>query len=262
MKKRQKYTLRYAQHITKQVVNSDLKSVATRNNLTESEVESMINQMSQSILPISLKNLKRLGIDEISREDFRFTNAEINGLFSFNLQSAIYILQSFCQLDFESDPDLDILVQSTDSGGLSVEKILTVNLIDDRDFDVVATEGDDLINSGTGGQVTMGLGGQDTFIYDSINDFGDIITDFNPNNDDLINLTSLYSSYTAFGYDLNTILGENPFENLVNVTSIGNNNSQISLSPYGQLLPDYQVPLAILEGVTPNQIDATHFLFS
>ncbi len=44
MKKRQKYTLKYAQHITKQVVNSDLKSVATRNNLTESEVESMINQ--------------------------------------------------------------------------------------------------------------------------------------------------------------------------------------------------------------------------
>ena len=29
-------------------------------------VESMINQISQTILPISLKNLKRLGIDEIS----------------------------------------------------------------------------------------------------------------------------------------------------------------------------------------------------
>ena len=66
VRKRQKHTLRYAQHITEQVVNSDLKSVAERNNLTESEVETMIKQMSQKILPISLKNLKRLGIDEIS----------------------------------------------------------------------------------------------------------------------------------------------------------------------------------------------------
>ena len=66
VKKRKKYTDRYARHITEQVVNSDLKSVAKRNNLTESEVESMINQISQIILPINIKNLKRLGIDEIS----------------------------------------------------------------------------------------------------------------------------------------------------------------------------------------------------
>ncbi len=66
VKKRQKHTLRYTHFITEQVVHSDLKSVAQRNNLTESEVESMIEQMSQKILPISLKNLKRLGIDEIS----------------------------------------------------------------------------------------------------------------------------------------------------------------------------------------------------
>ena len=66
VRKRQKHTVRYAQHITEQVVNSDLKSVAERNNLTESEVETMIKQMSQKILPISLKKLKRLGIDEIS----------------------------------------------------------------------------------------------------------------------------------------------------------------------------------------------------
>jgi transposase len=66
VKKRQKHTLRYAQFITEQVVNSDLKSVAKRNNLTESEIESMIDQISLEICPISLNNLKRLGIDEIS----------------------------------------------------------------------------------------------------------------------------------------------------------------------------------------------------
>ncbi len=166
------------------------------------------------------------------------------------------------QLDFESDPDLDILVESTDSGGLSVEKTFTVNLIDDRDFDVTGTQGDDLINSGIGGEVITGLGGKDTFIYEKINEFGDIITDFNANNDDLIDLKPLYNSYTSFGYDFDTILGENPFEDLVNVTAIGSNDSRISVSPYGQLLPDYQLPLVTLEGVTPAQIDKNDFIFS
>ncbi len=48
----------------------------------------------------------------------------------------------------------------------------------------------------------------------------------------------------------------------MNVTAIGSNDSQISISPYGQLLPDYQLPLATLEGVTPDQIDATDFIFN
>ncbi len=164
-------------------------------------------------------------------------------------------------LDFETDPDFDIRVQSTDNDGLSLEEILTVNLIDDRDFDVMGTSGDDLIASGTGGEVITGLGGKDTYIYDSINDFGDVITDFNANNDDLIDLKSLYSSYTSSGLSLEEILGTTPFEDLVKVTAIGS-NAQISVSPYGQLLPDYQLPLVTLEGVTPDQIDATDFLFS
>lgn len=64
--KRQKYTKRYALSITQQVVKSDLRGVAHGNNLTESEVKSMINQVAKIILPINLKGLKRLGIDEIS----------------------------------------------------------------------------------------------------------------------------------------------------------------------------------------------------
>ncbi len=67
VKKRQKYTLRYAQHITEQVVNSDLKSVAQRNNLTESEVESMINQISQIILPIKACYLESWGEDILNQ---------------------------------------------------------------------------------------------------------------------------------------------------------------------------------------------------
>ena len=43
--KRKKYTDRYAECITKQVVNSNLLNVAQRNSLSEAEVESMINQI-------------------------------------------------------------------------------------------------------------------------------------------------------------------------------------------------------------------------
>ena len=64
--KRQKYTKRYALSITEQVVKSDLLNVSRQNNLTESEVQSMINQVAKMVLPLNLKGLKRLGIDEIS----------------------------------------------------------------------------------------------------------------------------------------------------------------------------------------------------
>jgi transposase len=66
VKKRKKYTNRYAHGITEQVIHSNLISVARHNNLTESEVESMINQVSEEVLPIKIEGLKRLGIDEIS----------------------------------------------------------------------------------------------------------------------------------------------------------------------------------------------------
>lgn len=66
VKKRKKYTNRYAHWITQQVINSNLLSVALNNNLTESEVESMISQVAESLLPLQIEGLKRLGIDEIS----------------------------------------------------------------------------------------------------------------------------------------------------------------------------------------------------
>ncbi|WP_413167878.1 transposase family protein [Capilliphycus salinus ALCB114379] len=84
VKKRQKYTKRYAQFIVEEVINSNLLGAAKRNNLTEKEVESMINQVSQEVdrspdcesgacgqldsrvFPIPLKNLTRLGIDEMA----------------------------------------------------------------------------------------------------------------------------------------------------------------------------------------------------
>jgi transposase len=64
--KGQKYTHRYAQAITEQLIHSDLANVAKNNQLTERQVEALIDQVVKKILPLNLSSLKRLGIDEIS----------------------------------------------------------------------------------------------------------------------------------------------------------------------------------------------------
>lgn len=63
---RKGYTHRYASNIVRQVINSNVSSVARNNGLTDEEVNSMIDDIAQDLIPIDVKNLKRLGIDEIS----------------------------------------------------------------------------------------------------------------------------------------------------------------------------------------------------
>lgn len=63
---RKKFTDRYGENITQQVINSDLKNVAKNNKLQEDQVSSMLMYMAQKILPINLEHLTKLGIDEIS----------------------------------------------------------------------------------------------------------------------------------------------------------------------------------------------------
>lgn len=66
VEKKKNFTNRYAQSITEQVVHSDIKNVAKNNNLTEEEVWSMVKTVANKILPVDVKNLQKLGIDEIS----------------------------------------------------------------------------------------------------------------------------------------------------------------------------------------------------
>lgn len=61
-----KFTIRYAQSITQQIIHSDLKNVAHHNGLTAEEVDSMVMYYCQVIYPLELSNLRKLGIDEIS----------------------------------------------------------------------------------------------------------------------------------------------------------------------------------------------------
>ena len=63
---RKRFTHRYAETITEQVIHSDLNNVAQNNGLTAEEVESMVRAVAEKILPIDVEKLCKLGIDEIS----------------------------------------------------------------------------------------------------------------------------------------------------------------------------------------------------
>lgn len=60
------FTYRYAQAVTEQVIHSDVSNVAKNNGLTEEEVWSMVIAVAKNIIPVDVKDLKILGIDEIS----------------------------------------------------------------------------------------------------------------------------------------------------------------------------------------------------
>lgn len=60
------YTKRLARDIVEQVLNSNIHSVAERNDLSDEEVESMLKAQISQILNINLSQVKRLGIDEIA----------------------------------------------------------------------------------------------------------------------------------------------------------------------------------------------------
>ncbi len=60
------YTKRLATDIVQQVLNSNIRSVAERNGLSDEEVESMLKKQVAQILNINLSQVKKLGIDEIA----------------------------------------------------------------------------------------------------------------------------------------------------------------------------------------------------
>jgi transposase len=62
--KQRGYTKRFAIEIVKQVLDSNLRSVAERNDLSESEVQSMLDYL-ESDMRIDLSEIERLGMDEI-----------------------------------------------------------------------------------------------------------------------------------------------------------------------------------------------------
>ena len=60
------FTKRLALNITEQVIHSDISNVAKNNRLTPEQVESMVKVVAESVINVDVRELRRLGIDEIS----------------------------------------------------------------------------------------------------------------------------------------------------------------------------------------------------
>lgn len=64
--KNRNYTKRLARRIIEEVLDSNIRSVARRNGLTEEEVQTMLKDVAQELLIEKPSQLRRLGMDEIA----------------------------------------------------------------------------------------------------------------------------------------------------------------------------------------------------
>ncbi len=60
------HTKRFVEKIIEEVLNSDIKNVAQRNDLSEQEIETMLKDLGTDLIPEKPVNIKKLGIDEIA----------------------------------------------------------------------------------------------------------------------------------------------------------------------------------------------------
>ena len=111
---------------------------------------------------------------------------------------------------------------------------------------IVGTPGDDVITGGAGADTLTGNGGSDTFVYTSMRDAADTITDFTPN-DDRLDLSALLTS-----------IGASPATAIANgvVTLVGSGTSTIvMIDTDGSAGPAVPRPLVTLLDVAPSAID-------
>jgi len=64
--KNRNYTKRLARRIIEEVLDSNIRSVARRNGLSEEEVQTMLKDVAQELLIEKPSQLRRLSIDEIA----------------------------------------------------------------------------------------------------------------------------------------------------------------------------------------------------
>ncbi len=66
VRKKRVHTLRFVESIVEEVLNSDIKNVAKRNDLSEQEIETMLKDLGQELFTEKPLKLTKLGIDEIA----------------------------------------------------------------------------------------------------------------------------------------------------------------------------------------------------
>ena len=114
---------------------------------------------------------------------------------------------------------------------------------------IIGSEGDDIIVGGPGADTLTGGGGVNVFVYTSMRDAGDTVTDFVPGKD-FLDLRTLLRS---IGYS-----GANPVaDGVVHFVAVAGGTSVQVGSAGGTLRP-----LATLSGVSPGSIDPVRDLIS
>ena len=116
---------------------------------------------------------------------------------------------------------------------------------------LVGTPGDDVITGGAGADRLTGNGGRDVFVYTSIRDAGDTITDFAPN-DDRIDLDALLASLGTT--PANAVAG-----GYVSLQASGN-NTLVMIDTDGKAGAAIAKPFITLLNVSPASIDLTRDL--
>jgi serralysin len=113
-------------------------------------------------------------------------------------------LQSNGIFDYETQNSYSIRVKTTDQGGLTFEKQLTIGVTDLNEIQgnplinngrnpIVGTAGPDYLTGGIGSKTLTGGGGNDFFVFTNMRDVGQRIADFTVGEDKLV-FTQLFSS--------------------------------------------------------------------
>ncbi|MFO0108712.1 MAG: cadherin domain-containing protein, partial [bacterium] len=135
------------------------------------------------------------------------TGATDNSLFAITNNQ----LKTNSVFDYETKNSYSVRVKTTDQGGLSYEKQLTIGvndldeitgnpLINNGRTPIVGTAGSDYIIGGPGAKTITGGAGNDFFVFTDLRDVGQRITDFTVGTDKIV-LTQLMGSINYIGID-------------------------------------------------------------
>ncbi|NET03131.1 MAG: endonuclease [Symploca sp. SIO2B6] len=115
---------------------------------------------------------------------------------------------------------------------------------------IAGGKGDDIIIGGRGRDLLEGGEGSDKFVYESLRDRSDIITDFEVGKD-LIDLSQIFES-PKYG-------SENPFEDYVELITLGS-HTVVKVDPNGDRFNTVNQKLVILQGVQGNELSSSDFI--
>ncbi|MGI8499870.1 MAG: endonuclease/exonuclease/phosphatase family protein [Hassallia sp.] len=170
-----------------------------------------------------------------------------NSLFSrLNGFDAVHINSEFADQDSDHDPVL-----------ARFDLINVINGTSGRDT-LVGTAFGDRITGGIGGDILTGGAGNNEFVYTSIRDSGDRITDFTPGRDTIV-LTQLLDSLVAGGYNGSNAIADGYVQLIQGSTA---NSTTLQIDQDGPLGLDIFRPFLQLDNVSVVAVNNTNnFVF-